>query len=187
MATKSTPKYKGELARPLPEPTFGETFTGQPSEQFAKRIATNLLLLFEHYGIAQGDPNPWFALALRLAQDHVPGFQRRDPFRKRPGRRAKWAGMLGMELHAGVIEYVRQGKSEANACRILAKQDKYRGAAPRGLLRRFKDVQQRHRNDGWSDDDILEYVRLVRTPGVIAKLVAEPVRAWAETLRKNSA
>lgn len=184
MTRKSTPKYKGELTQPLPEPTFGQVYAGQPSEQLVKLIAGKLRLLFDHYEIAKDNPDPCFTLALRLARDHVPGFHQRDPFRKKAGRPAKWTDSRVMELHADVIELVQQNKSEANACRILTTRDRYKGIKCGTLLRRFKDVQQRHKKSGWSDNDILEYSRLLRNP---PEHFAERVRACAENLSKNSA
>jgi len=86
-----------------------------------------------------------------------------------------------MELHADVWELAQKGQSESNACRILSQQ-KYKPAKASSLLRRFKEVQEEHRRNGWSDDAVLDYVRLVRNP----EFAAELRRAYAEILNKNS-
>ncbi len=76
------PNYKGDLLKPIVEErqslmsTLGEELIKQHhvhAEMFRK-----LELLLDHYQIDRG-PDQWAVLALCLAQDHVPGFQRIKP------------------------------------------------------------------------------------------------------------
>jgi hypothetical protein len=180
--TKPKPKYTGLLAEPLPEPTFGEIFGKQLDIEVGKLFVQKLILLLEYYGIEKNNRDPWFILALRLARDHVPGFQRKTWNPKKAGAPAKWKGTQAWDLHADVWELVQQGNSEAEACRVLS-QGKYRPAKPTSLRRRFKEVQKEHRNRGWSDDAVLQWVQLTRDPVTTAKLVS----ACAEIISRNSA
>jgi hypothetical protein len=184
MTAKAVPKYSGELAKPLPEPTIGEFLGKQPNEEVAKLVAQKLILLLQWYGIDKNTPNPWLILALRLARDHVPGFQRRTwKGSNKAGAPAKWKGSQAMELRADVAELVQQGNSEAKACRVLS-QTKYKPARPASLLRRFKEIQKKHRKDGWSDERVLQWVKLTRDPAAMAAAVRS---AYAEIISRNSA
>jgi hypothetical protein len=181
---KRKEEYSGLLAEPLPPPTIGEVFGNRPSSQLAKLIAKKMRLLFAHYGIDENQPHAWMAIAFRLARQHVPGFKQRELFPKKAGRSRKWMGAAGEDLHADVWALVRNGESEAEACRILSETTTYMGDDPRSLLRRFKEVQAKHSKAGWSNDGVLAWVRLKRDPAALAAAVRS---AYAEITSRNSA
>ena len=73
-------KWKGELA----EPIFLGSFLPATNEELAKAVSAKkqekFSLLMEHYGIEDGFMNSWLKLALRLAEEFVPGFEIRPEF-----------------------------------------------------------------------------------------------------------
>ena len=69
--------YEGRLAEPLgaPPSILGSEDLEAESAAYDAEIKLRLDLLMEHYGISQTAPDRWQALALRLAQVHVPGLR----------------------------------------------------------------------------------------------------------------
>jgi hypothetical protein len=69
-------KYSGELIKPISRSALGPLATPERLEQERKEIielkTRKMMLLAEAHGIPFGD---WFALALALADAHVPGFK----------------------------------------------------------------------------------------------------------------
>lgn len=76
MDTKNKkPRYTGELAKPIPYRLALAAALEGDKEWLPGVESDRLLLLLQHYGIDSKSRNPWFALALRLAREHVPGFR----------------------------------------------------------------------------------------------------------------
>jgi hypothetical protein len=97
-------KYEGILARPIKLPRipleFDRPVTSERGEEFAramdrqqeefrqaymKILEARFEALFEHFGLS---PRQWYALALKLAETHVPGF--RIAPKSHGGRPEKW-------------------------------------------------------------------------------------------------
>lgn len=139
---KLSRSYGGELATPIvPEIILG--FEGRVTRAKAKkrenavrrrelRIARQiekirrekLALLMKHYGI-DGE-RAWRSLALRLAIEHVPGFQ---VFKTKPRRGAPviWDCDRLLRLLTTVREVQKRSNlSEKAACRVLATKDEFK-------------------------------------------------------------
>ena len=119
--------------------------------------------LYEHYGVERGQKGADIKLALKLAFDHVPGFQISDSQRGRP---AKWKGPRSLELYADVrAVQKRSGLSISAACDWLARNHRrYKGEKGSALNTRFYEVpknaplwsdMERYREAGAPMDDIL--------------------------------
>lgn len=98
-----------------------------------------LALLLEHYGIASQDNDRWFMLAMKLANDYVPGFHVAQP--KAPmGRRSKWTEERRVVLYCNVMLEIepRPGRqrtcSATEACATLAKSVPWKGLGSAKVL-----------------------------------------------------
>ena len=154
MPKKPPVRYSGVLAEPMlwqyprrslllgePTPDEVEKMTQANSRQLAERIGA----LFRHYGIDPADEFAFGQLALKLANDWVPGFHVVFEAPKRAGRPRKWKdGLKSVELFADVKALVRKGHSERAACRILVTSSKYaeryKGEKERNLHRRYLEA-----------------------------------------------
>ena len=122
--------YSGILAEQFPaDQKFGP-------HHFLERIVE----LAKHYEIdvsgKQSDgTNSWMELAFRLAEDHVPGFQRK----KTAGAGKKWLPPDMWILVSQVMEMKGRGVGINNACIILAKRNEYkeRGLSADALRSQF--------------------------------------------------
>lgn len=117
--------------------------------------------LFAHYGITPppmaemlvGDGarhGPWAQLAMALANEFVPGFQR-APAPADPGRKRVWTDLLQGELVSAVRTLRARGKadgrevSERDACKQLARLAPWRNltnGAPDTLYARYKEAKK---------------------------------------------
>jgi len=147
MAKKAT-KYKGVLNEPMElvwPGFFGskESAEARLASSYREQVAIRMGALTEHFGIKKNDPNALSVLLLRLAQEHVPGFQVKKPFTKKKGRPGKWAGQRSLQLFADVRSLVKNGLNEHSACRVLANNPRYRsryeGITQANLYRRFTE------------------------------------------------
>jgi hypothetical protein len=87
-----------------------------------REVAERLGALLQHYGVSLDDEDHWYKLALRLAIEHVPGFQ----VEKR-GYGKDWGFRQEEQLYKDVMAFVRRtGTTAHNACRCLATQSRYR-------------------------------------------------------------
>ncbi len=95
-------EYSGHLKQPIILPSdlpttgrFFESNTGLLADMYERenipRITAEMHdkfdLLFEHYGISNTSDHRWYLLALKLAINHVPGFQ---VVTEKRGRKIKW-------------------------------------------------------------------------------------------------
>ena len=142
MAKKQPPKYPGKLAQPLP--LLPEA--AHPAEQSAvamtearkKEIGERLWLLLQHYGISFDDREHWYKLALRLAGDHVPGFQV-----ERRGTDLAWDYKRERQLYRDVLSLMKKGHSASRACEILARKGPYRDITAESDDARAKSLRLR--------------------------------------------
>lgn len=169
---KSNNPYYGVLAKPLAPLTQGQTIAsllrGEALVHYAHPLAHpkneaalehRLDALFSHFLLEFGD---WQGLALRLALEHVPGFQ---VMRAKPGAPRKREGfdneLIAIELDAMKREYGLRG---ASAARAIVKKGSWRAvtsqwktlqrraqaASPKIKLMLLDAVRGR---EGWSPDE----------------------------------
>jgi hypothetical protein len=164
-ATKK--KFPGILDRPMiwrDLPPSYVSVLGRPSDEelLAERrdqLASRLAALFAHYEVDRASPDAWHALALRLAQDFVRGFQIRSIPSRGRGKTEKWDIVRRVRLLGDVASFTRRGFTVGNACRMLTKQKKfaarYRGENFTSLARRYREAR-----------------KIVRSHAILGKLVA---------------
>lgn len=68
-------KYPGSLNEPLPPPParLGTDNYEAAVRRYGEEIAKRYMLLMDHFDIDRGADDRWFHLALKLAEQHVPG------------------------------------------------------------------------------------------------------------------
>ncbi len=118
-----TKKFKGELSKPIYVEPPGliehlhsrETALAKYFEAVQLARAEKLSLLFEHYGVQQGD---FAELVTALACDLVPGFQVTTE-RSQVGRPTKWDGISSGYLVVE-IERLRRANSHLNVTAAAA-------------------------------------------------------------------
>ncbi len=79
-----------ELLRPIPlpdEPLSASYLASYLTREWVKRFRH----LLKHYGIKESEPDKWVLLLLKLACDHIRGFQLEEANRRRGGRPRKQA------------------------------------------------------------------------------------------------
>lgn len=127
--------YSGDLGEKMPYdpfPGIGATqeeldlyYAAQQSE-FTRRLK----LLFAHYDVDEGDP---YKLVVRLALEHVPGFQSEKAPR---GPRRNWSPLARAILAIDVHKLLARKDGDGTvswACRVLAKKSPWSGLLkPRG-------------------------------------------------------
>jgi hypothetical protein len=67
-------KYTGDLAMPIPK-RIASLRGGLRNDTFTYEYMRRVHLLLDHYRIPPDSPNCWFDLALKLAEEHVPGLR----------------------------------------------------------------------------------------------------------------
>lgn len=105
----------------------------------AKQDLAGLGLLLDHFGISSDDPRKWHWLALRLAEEHVPGFQyERSP----KGRKRQWGIVEQQELISHVEGVMRDHPhfSANDACRHLVTRGIYETDS---LSKRYSEAKKR--------------------------------------------
>lgn len=93
-----TKKYTGVLIEPLQKSKYLAgmlTSKEEANELYHRDLGERVDALFKHYNIKPGE-NEWVALAIALAQEHVPGFKFEKA--KKPGRSKTWSGQLGTSI-----------------------------------------------------------------------------------------
>jgi hypothetical protein len=150
----------------IPPPAHVPVLGGRPSDEemlTARRdqLAERLAALFVHYEIDRASRDAWHALALRLAQDFVPGFEIRSIAKRERGAAKKWDAFRAARLLADVASITRRGKHKAeNACRILTEKPgfaaRYGKEKPASLYTRYK-----------------ESLRIVRADKLLGKMMAD--------------
>src|SRR5690242_3931157 len=101
---RQVPKFPGELAEPIYEPTHSGGLLGMgiSEEEWKKRVITKitakLFRFMDHYRIDYTDPQAWRNLSFNLALDFVPGFTIETLPPPKPGRRKTWQAGQGEEL-----------------------------------------------------------------------------------------
>lgn len=75
-----------------------------------------IVLLFEHYGIAQHDNDRWCWLAINLARDYVPEFQIES--KKRRGRGKTWDDAVYAFLYFTIHKKMHQSKHSTRTLNI---------------------------------------------------------------------
>lgn len=130
--TKPSKPFRGKLAHKKDRrylvagllKTLSPEFLLQHKEDISDSLH-KLVLLYEHYGIDQKNPDRDIQLVFAMAQDFVPGFQYRPP----SGRPNKWS-TVERGLLAADIEYTAGsgGKEQSVtwACRKLSKTEPWR-------------------------------------------------------------
>ncbi|MDD5336155.1 MAG: hypothetical protein PHS32_20660 [Rhodoferax sp.] len=116
----SKTQYIGELAKKLPPLPKLDKSAGPLSQVFHEKEVIEAIergidqefeklpLLFEHYGIEARDHASYIRLALALARDWVPGFQRMND---RAGPKQKWDDGGRARLKIAIDDFI--GNSEA--------------------------------------------------------------------------
>jgi hypothetical protein len=114
-------RYSGDLTRPIDIKEPGLLATDEQRQDYRKQVTGELmqrmLLLCAEHEVEQRD---WFALALSLAVENVPGM--RLPSGKRPGRPMHWKP-LDLAMLAMVIEEVQAavpGATITDTVKVLA-------------------------------------------------------------------
>ncbi len=112
------PPYAGELANPIPVPwPIDPAIKIDPS-----LVAKKLELLAVHYGIDLNQPDAWRILALKLAGQHVPGFQFKTMRQK--GRPKEKTAVYELEL-SRTVQLVSQKhgtyRAASRTAELLAK------------------------------------------------------------------
>lgn len=129
--------YSGSLKKRLkqrPLRNFGVVREGaiERATEYNRRVTAaemriKLFVLLDHFEISSDNPDCWLQLAVKLALEHVPGFQ----VERKVGAKPKWTIFNRRELRetidcekskAGNIA----GKGIAWACGILAKQEPWK-------------------------------------------------------------
>lgn len=105
-----------------------------------------LLALADHYGIDPGGEEPWLALAGKLADDYIPGFEVKLKKKEKLG---KWSDMRLAKLYCSVIlknkdlEERGNTKSIAAACSVLSKSGYWKGEGDgKTLNNKFNDAKK---------------------------------------------
>lgn len=113
------------------------------SQEMERVILPRMQMLAEHYGIPLGQPDTWFRLALRLAIEHVPGFQRE----KKKGRPLKTRDILGskeFQIWVQVSQLLAiGGHSELNACRLVLERLKKADARTKATIESVRSTWRR--------------------------------------------
>lgn len=113
----------------------------------AATAAPKMLLLLDHYGIERSEPERWFVLALRLAMDHVPGFQAEVP----RGRPHEWSSTKLALLRLAIDQKLHERKPAGrprtvhNAASIVAADSRFarvfdRCPSAKTLENRYRDA-----------------------------------------------
>ena len=114
------------------------------NEQNMNQLTSRMKSLYEFYGIQQFTPDSELSMVLALASAHVPGFQWKDPLKKKGGRPSKWKGDKSAELYADVKYLESTGLSALSACHHLTTNQKYsnryKGETKKNLYRRYQEA-----------------------------------------------
>jgi hypothetical protein len=166
--------YPGELAEPIYEPVlvagmlYDDTVAKREAqERAAMRRFAKLPALFLFYGIDPNSPRSWLQLALRLAENHVPGMQITHRSTGTSGRPKVWKFGLGTELLRDV-EVLRalKGLNISQALQELS-QDKtkvWRRYDPPTLAARHREA--RREEERWQKNIAKQMVSPVNLPGM---------------------
>ena len=143
MTVNRTSRYSGALNEPIVR--LGLRFiTAEPNEKrIIRESSAKVHLLLAHYKIRPEDPDCWGKLALRLAQDHVPGMQVIDRPRPRKGPSRKWElprARQFVEAIDQIAEERRKGISDA--IRVAKKRKKLEGSVA-GFETRYYEAKRR--------------------------------------------
>jgi hypothetical protein len=102
-----TRAYTADLAEPIYEPVHASV---DEAEETRFRKLRKLLSLFEFFEIEADPPRNWAALALALAEQHVPGFSVVHAIPPRRGRKRTWKAGLADDLMGEVGSLIGKKK-----------------------------------------------------------------------------
>lgn len=139
----SSGKYGGILKEPIIIPAvipFNDQSDGDDyiQKQYYKKIEA----LYEHYDVKPDSSGAAHSLIMRMAFDHIPGFQLRVITPKKVGRPPEWKTVAGVKLYIDVQRRVNEGKSILGACKELCLEDHYQECKPGSLNTRFHEIKK---------------------------------------------
>ena len=120
-------KYTGKLSKPIPRKRFGLLASEDDYKAEARSLTDEMFarlpLLAEAHGVPSGD---WFALALALAKEHVPGFNVVNP----AGRKTEWGIAAKAEFRLDVDTIIKKnGLSVVEAIKLAIRRDRWSAIA----------------------------------------------------------
>lgn len=116
-------KYSKELTTPIKRKRMGLLADDEIFQLEAKRIVDEMFAKLPALATAHGVPaNDWFALALALAKEHVPGFKVVNP----AGRPPEWTELDKAEFKID-IDKVRDasGKSVDESMKLVIRHERW--------------------------------------------------------------
>ena len=166
MAKKNNPhNYSPELMEPIVLPTLLGAMlripTAELSPEALKQEDKNfilqqhlykLLLLYKHYDVDPANLNEKTCteLILKMAQNHIPGFQVYAEPPNKVGQPNKWKGWEGLQLYIDVQKDFREHnhRSVVKACERLIKTPRYKALDiknGKSLYNRYAELKKSNR------------------------------------------